>query len=59
MNRKISGLAMAGMLLAGMMITPAPASAQTSNKEGSGMPKAGDSKSVTFLQGTREFDQLD
>jgi len=42
MNRKISGLAMAGMLLAGMMITPAPASAQTSNKEGSGMPKAGD-----------------
>ena len=42
MHRKISGLAMAGMLLAGMIITPAPASAQTKNKEGSNMPKLGD-----------------
>jgi len=42
MNRKISGLAMAGMLLAGMIITPALASAQTKNKEGSSMPKVGD-----------------
>ena len=42
MHRKISGLAMAGMLLAGMITTPAPASAQTKNKEGSNMPKLGD-----------------
>ena len=33
---------MAGMLLAGMMITPDPASAQTNNKEGAAMPKVGD-----------------
>jgi hypothetical protein len=42
MQRKISGLVLAGMMLAGMMTTPAPASAQTNNKEGSNMPKVGD-----------------
>ena len=42
MYRKLSGLLMAAMLLAGMMSTPDPASAQTKNKEGSNMPKVGD-----------------
>jgi len=39
MHRKLASLLMAGMVLAGMITTPAPASAQT--KEGS-MPKMGD-----------------
>jgi hypothetical protein len=40
MHRKLASLLMAGMVLAGMITTPAPASAQT-KKEGS-MPKMGD-----------------
>ncbi len=42
MQIKVSSLLISAVMLAGMMTTPAPASAQTKNKEGSNMPKVGD-----------------
>ncbi len=41
MQTKYSGLLMAGLVLAGALVTSAPAIAQT-KKEGSSMPKVGD-----------------
>ncbi len=40
MQKRFSGLLAAGVLLAGLFVTTAPANAQT--KEGSSMPKVGD-----------------
>lgn len=41
MQKRFSGLLAAGLLLAGLIATTAPANAQT-QKEGSSMPKVGD-----------------
>jgi len=59
MHRKISGLLMAGMLLGGTLASSGVASAQTHNKEGSAMPKVGDTApdfSLKYFDGSNLTD---